>query len=45
MGALELDDVAAVVLDTPLAMSLLGMTALQRLSSYEVREEHLILRW
>ena len=45
IGALELDDVAAVVLDTPMAMSLLGMPFLQRLRSYEVRDERLVLRW
>ncbi len=40
-----LDDVRAIVNDAPMSISLLGMSFLSRLESYEVRNGHMILRW
>ena len=40
-----LDDVNAIVNDAPMSISLLGMSFLSRLESYEVRNGHMILRW
>jgi aspartyl protease family protein len=34
-----------MVNDAPMGISLLGMSFLERLDGYEVREETLILRW
>jgi aspartyl protease family protein len=45
IGALELDDVDAAVIETPMSMSLLGMSALDRLAGYEVEGDRMILRW
>ena len=45
IGALELDDVEAAVMEAPMAMSLLGMSALGRLAGYEVEGDRMILRW
>lgn len=45
LGRLELENIRATVTDAPLDVSLLGMSFLKRLASYEVREEGLILRW
>jgi aspartyl protease family protein len=45
IGELELRDVRAMVNDAPMGISLLGMSFLERLDGYEVREETLILRW
>ncbi len=45
IGPIELDDVKAAVIQSPMAMSLLGMTALDRLGGYEVEGDHMILRW
>ena len=45
MGELELDDVDATVVRSRMSKSLLGMTFLSRLDSYEVVENRLILRW
>ncbi len=45
MGELELDDVDASVVRSQMSKSLLGMTFLNRLDSYEVVENRLILRW
>lgn len=38
-------DVAAAVIDSPMEISLLGMSFLSRLAGYEVRGRQLILRW
>lgn len=40
-----LEDVQAIVNDAPMSISLLGMSFLSRLESYEVRNGYLILRW
>lgn len=40
-----LEDVRAIVNDAPMSISLLGMSFLSRLESYEVRNGYLILRW
>jgi aspartyl protease family protein len=45
IGALELDDVEAAVIQGPMGMSLLGMTALDRLAGYAVEGDRMILRW
>ena len=45
IGEMELRDVAAMVNDASMGMSLLGMSFLKRLDGYEVSEETLILRW
>ncbi len=45
IGALELDDVEAAVIQAPMGMSLLGMSALDRLAGYEVEGDRMILRW
>ncbi len=45
IGPIELDDVEAAVFQSPMGMSLLGMTALDRLRSYEVQGNRMILRW
>ena len=45
IGSLELDDVNAAVMETPMAVSLLGMSALSRLDGYEVDGNRMILRW
>jgi aspartyl protease family protein len=45
VGQLTLRDVRAVVVDQPMAMSLLGMSFLSRLNGYEVRDRRLVLRW
>ncbi|MGH6945447.1 MAG: retropepsin-like aspartic protease family protein [Geminicoccaceae bacterium] len=44
-GALQLYDLDASVVDTPLAVSLLGMSFLRQLGSYQVADGRLILRW
>ena len=38
-------DVPGVVIDAPMNKSLLGMTFLRRLAGFEIKDEHLILRW
>jgi len=38
-------DVRAVVLERPMPVSLLGMSFLSRLQSYETRNDELVLRW
>jgi aspartyl protease family protein len=38
-------DVRAVVLEQPIRVSLLGMSFLSRLQSYEMRNDELVLRW
>jgi clan AA aspartic protease (TIGR02281 family) len=45
IGQLSLFDLEASVNGGPLPISLLGMSFLQRLSSYEVADGRLILRW
>jgi aspartyl protease family protein len=45
IGDMELRDVAAIVNDSPMGFSLLGMSFLERLDGYEVRDGTLILRW
>ena len=45
LGALELRDVVATVNEADMPISLLGMSFLGRLDGYEVRENHLILRY
>jgi aspartyl protease family protein len=45
IGPLVVESVEATVADSPLAISLLGMSFLGRLEGYEVREDGLVLRW
>lgn len=45
VGQESLYEVPAVVVDAPLAVSLLGMGFLRRLDGYEVRDDRLVLRW
>lgn len=45
IGQLQLYDLEASVNEGPLSVSLLGMSFLQRLTSYEVRDGRLVLRW
>ncbi len=45
IGDLEIEDVRSSVIRAPLSTSLLGMTFLSRLESFEVRDEELILHW
>lgn len=45
IGQLVVEGVEATVADSPLAISLLGMSFLERLEGYEVRDDGLILRW
>ena len=45
IGSLDLYDVEAAVITKPMSMSLLGMSALERLDGYEVHGDQMILRW
>ncbi len=45
IGDLEIEDVRSSVILAPMSTSLLGMSFLSRLESFEVREEGLILHW
>ncbi len=45
IGTLDLYDVEAAVVTKPMSMSLLGMSALDRLDGYEVDGDRMILRW
>jgi len=45
IGGLDLYDVQAAVITKPMSMSLLGMSALDRLDGYEVDGNQMILRW
>jgi aspartyl protease family protein len=45
IGSLDLYDVPAAVITKPMSMSLLGMSALERLDGYEVDGDQMILRW
>jgi len=42
---LELDDVAAVVMEQPMATSVLGMSFLSRLDGYSIRDGVLTIEW
>jgi aspartyl protease family protein len=45
IGAARLEDVRALVMETPGNISVLGVATLQRFKSYEVRDGVLTLRW
>ncbi|MCP4329871.1 MAG: TIGR02281 family clan AA aspartic protease [Alphaproteobacteria bacterium] len=45
IGDLELRDVKATINESPMGISLLGLSFLERLDGYEVRNETLLLRW
>jgi aspartyl protease family protein len=45
LDQLQLFDVRAVVLEKPMPVSLLGMSFLSRLQSYETRNDELVIRW
>ena len=45
LGQLEIEDVPAVVMERPMAVSLLGMSFLDRLQGYSIREGVLSLDW
>jgi aspartyl protease family protein len=45
IGSLDLYDVEAAVITKPMSMSLLGMSALERLDGYQVDGDQMILRW
>jgi len=45
IGSLEIYDVEASVNGGPLGISLLGMTFLSRLQSYEIEDDKLVLAW
>lgn len=45
IGQLQLYDLQASVNEAPLGISLLGMSFLERLAGYEVRDGRLVLRW
>lgn len=45
IGDLQIENVRASVIRAPMSVSLLGMSFLNRLESYEVGEEGLILHW
>jgi aspartyl protease family protein len=45
IGQLQLFDLGASVNEAPLSVSLLGMSFLERLAGYEVRDGRLVLRW
>jgi aspartyl protease family protein len=45
LGQLVMEDVEAVVVDAPLAVSLLGMSFLKRLDGYEMRDGQLMISW
>jgi aspartyl protease family protein len=45
IGQLAVHDVPATVNESPMAISLLGMSFLARLQGYEVRDNRLVLRW
>ena len=45
IGQLTVHDVPATVNESPMGVSLLGMSFLARLRSYEVRDNRLVLRW
>lgn len=45
IGDLVIHDVKAVVMESPMDVSLLGMTFLNRLAGFEVKDNQLIMRW
>ena len=45
IGDLVVDDMEVWITRAPMSISLLGMTFLRRLESYEARGDQLILRW
>ena len=45
IGPIALSDVHATVAEAPSVISLLGMSFLQRLDGYEVRDGEMVLRW
>jgi aspartyl protease family protein len=45
LDQLTLQDVDAIVVETPLSISLLGMSFLKRLEGYEIRDGALIVNW
>lgn len=45
IGQMEQDNVPAMVLDSPVSISLLGMSFLKRLERYEIRDGELTLYW
>ena len=42
---LSIDNVAAVVMEQPMAISLLGMSFLKRLNGYSIRDGVLTIEW
>ncbi|HYM01990.1 MAG TPA: TIGR02281 family clan AA aspartic protease [Stellaceae bacterium] len=45
LGQLSVEEVPAVVMEEPMAMSLLGMSFLKRLDAYTIRDGRLIIEW
>jgi aspartyl protease family protein len=45
LGQLVMEDVDAVVVDSPLTVSLLGMSFLKRLDGYEMRDGAMVISW
>ncbi|MBV8652956.1 MAG: TIGR02281 family clan AA aspartic protease [Alphaproteobacteria bacterium] len=45
LGQLVMEDVDAVVVDSPMNVSLLGMSFLKRLNGYEMRDGAMIMSW
>lgn len=45
LGQLEVEDVRAVVMERPMTVSLLGMSFLDRLSGYSIRDGILTVEW
>jgi aspartyl protease family protein len=45
LGQLVMEDVEAVVVDSPMNVSLLGMSFLKRLNGYEMRDGAMIMSW
>ena len=45
LGQLEVEDVPAVVMEQPMAVSLLGLSFLNRLNGYSIRDGRLTLDW
>jgi aspartyl protease family protein len=45
LGQLEVDDVAAMVMDQPMPFSLLGMSFLSRVDGYSIRDGVLTIEW
>ena len=45
IGQLVIEDVDAAVVDSPLTVSLLGMSFLRRLEGYEIRDGAMVISW